>query len=247
MRSARVLSHLSRHLDDVALRFLRLVDALRATPRLAGQGDEAVAFHVEALREALEHVDVESLSEELGGRLDTRSFLALQAMVLQAADYDRATLRRFATQVDAAVARILGDASVQRAAAGKVDLTPPAPGGDPALARWAKHDFGLVVRNCRTICDACADDPSLGTAEARALAAALDARLAGLEPDRLAVALDDMGLSPFELGDRVDQFNTALMTSFRRAHPLGPEVGPLLEVLAAAGVEAAGSAGRVAR
>ncbi len=54
MRSARVLSHLSRHLDDVALRFLGLVDTLRATPRLAGQGDEAIAFHVEALREALD-------------------------------------------------------------------------------------------------------------------------------------------------------------------------------------------------
>ena len=71
---------------------------------------------------------------------------------------------------------------------------------------------------------------------------ALDARLAALDPARLAVALDAMGLSPFELGDRVDQFNTALMTSFRRARPLGPEVGPLLEVLAAAGVNAAGGA-----
>lgn len=244
MRSARVLSHLSRHLDDIALRFLGLIDTLKGTPRLAGLGDEAIAFHVEALCAALDRLDIESLSDELEGRLDTRSFRALQAIVLEAAAHDAAALRRFAAQIDGVTARILGDRTVQLAAAGKVDLAPPAPVGDPVLARWARHDFGLVVRNCRTICDACAADPSLGTADARALAASLDARLAALDPARLAVALDAMGLSPFELGDRVDQFNTALMTSFRRARPLGPEVGPLLEVLAAAGVNAAGGAAR---
>ena len=93
MRSARVLSHLSRHLDDIALRFLGLIDTLKGTPRLAGLGDEAIAFHVEALCAALDRLDIESLSDELEGRLDTRSFRALQAIVLEAAAHDAAALR----------------------------------------------------------------------------------------------------------------------------------------------------------
>ncbi len=128
-------------------------------------------------------MDIESLSEELEGRLDTRSFRALQAIVLQAAAHDAAALQALRhadrRRRGAHPRRSYGAAAPPPARSTWLRRRPAATRRSPAGRSTISGSWSGTAGRSATPAPT---DPSLGTAEARALAASLDARLAGLEP-----------------------------------------------------------------